>query len=103
MISSGTTSNLLHRVVYSVYANIEPHVKEMLMVGCIQQWRDHGSVLWRFPFVGCTERKNAGELYFKLAKRALLTWASSLSGQVQTCFARGNKHSSAAPPAREIA
>ena len=58
--------DLLHRIVDSVYADIQPHVKEMLMVGRIQQWRNHPAVLWRLPFVDRAERKNPGELYLEL-------------------------------------
>src|SRR5580704_18119157 len=62
----GHDIDLLYRVIDSVYANIQPDIEEMLVVGCIQQRRDNPAMLWAFSFVNCAKRKNPGKLYLKL-------------------------------------
>ena len=62
----GHDIDLLHSVVDSVYANIQPDIEEMLVVGCIKQWRDNPAMLWALSFVNSAQGKDPSELYFKL-------------------------------------
>ncbi len=57
---------LLDGVALAVDAEVEAHVEEVLMIGCVEQRGDDGAVLWAVAFADGGEGQDAGELDFKL-------------------------------------